>query len=127
MREGRLSPMSLSDLIFYAFAAVVMWVSYRVLKWNRRQKAARRAPERLAEAAQRGWTYEQEQTAVFEIERWRGSTDGVEWVGEAARTGTRRSYTDGAALKGSATLICTKHAPHRNIPAPQPRFVRNPP
>ena len=103
----------MSDLIFYAFAVVVMWVSFRVLKWNNRQKAARRAPERLAEAAQRGWTYEQEQTMMFEIERWLGSTDGVEWVGEAARSGTQRSLTDGAARKGSATLITRWHTKQR--------------
>src|SRR5262245_9222843 len=102
-----------SDLIFYAIAIVVMWLSFRMLKWNHRQKAARRAPERLAEAAQRGWTYEQEQTTVFEIERWRGSTDGIEWVSEAARTGTRRSRLDGAALKGSATLITRWHTMRR--------------
>ena len=102
-----------SDLLFYAFAAAVMWGSYRILKWNNRQKAARHAPERLAEAAQRGWTYEQEQTPIFEIERWRGSTDGIEWVGEAARTGTRRSLLDGAARKGSATLITRWHTKQR--------------
>ena len=103
----------MSDLLFYACAAVVMWVSYRVLKWNNRQKAARHAPARTAEAAQRGWTYEQEQTALFEIERWRGSTDGVGWVAEAARTGTRRSWVDGAARKGSATLITRWHTQQR--------------
>ncbi len=95
----------MSDLIFYAFAVVVMWVSYRVLKWNNRQKAAMRAPERLAEAARRGWTYEQEQTMVFEIERWQGASDGVEWVGETARTGRRRSLLDGGTKRGPATLI----------------------
>ena len=102
----------MSDLFFYAFAVVVMWGSFRVLKWNNRQKAARRAPERLAEAARRGWTYEQEQTMMFEIERWHGSTGGVAWVGEAARTGTRRSMS-GAARKGSATLITRWHTKQR--------------
>lgn len=102
----------MSDLIFYACAIVVMWLSFRFLKWNNRQKTAKRAPERLAEAAARGWTYEQEQTAIFEIERWRGTTDGVEWVAEAARTGTRRSMS-GAARKGSATLITRWHTTQR--------------
>jgi hypothetical protein len=64
-----------SDLIFYAFAVVVMWGSFRLLKWNNRQKAYKRAPARVTEAAQRGWSYEQEQTMMFEIERWKGSTD----------------------------------------------------
>ena len=94
----------MSDFLFYAFAAVVMYVSFRIVKWNHRQNAAKRAPALQAEAAARGWTYEQDQTTLFEIERWKGATDGTSWVGEAARTGTRRSL-DGAALKGSATLI----------------------
>ena len=112
LRRRRAAPspteLTMSDLIFYALAAVGMWGSYRMLKWNNRQKAARRAPERRAEAAQRGWIYEQEQSSIFEIERWRGSTDGIDWVGEAARTGTRRTL-DGAARKGSATLITRWH------------------
>lgn len=94
----------MSDFLFYAFAIVVMYVSFRIVKWNHRQRAAKRAPELQAEAAARGWTYEPDQTTLFEIERWKGATDGTSWVGEAARTGTRRSL-DGTALKGSATLI----------------------
>lgn len=95
----------MSDVVFYALAVVVMYLSFRVVKWNHRQRSARHAPERHAEAALRGWTYEQDQTLVFEIERWKGSTDGTTWVGETARTGTRRARIDGSALKGSATLI----------------------
>jgi len=108
----------LSDLIFYALAVVVMWLSFRMVKRNHRQKAAKRAPERIAEAAQRGWTYEPDQTAIFEIERWRGSTDGVEWVGETARTGTRR-HLDGTAMKGSSTLI-TRWQTTRRMPVSGP-------
>jgi hypothetical protein len=108
-----------TDLLFYASALLVMWGTYRLLKWNLRRTAARHAPERTAEAARLGWTYEQEQTAIFEIERWRGSTDGVAWVGEAARTGTRRSLTDGAARKGSATLV-TRWYTERPMPVAGP-------
>jgi hypothetical protein len=105
----------MADLIFYAFAIVVMWVSFHVLKRNRRQQAARQAPERLAEAATRGWAYEHDQTPLFENERWRGSADGIAWVIEAARSGTRRSgqFGTGAALKGSATLITRWHTEQR--------------
>ena len=102
----------MSDFLFYAFAIVAMYVSFRIVKWNHRQRAAKRAPELQAEAAARGWAYEQDQTTLFEIERWKGATDGTSWVGEAARTGTRRSL-DGTALKGSATLITRWYALQR--------------
>jgi hypothetical protein len=102
----------MSDLAFYALAIVLMYLGYRLLKWNNRKKAAMRAPERQAEAAQRGWTYEQEQTAIFEIERWQGTTDGVEWVGETARSGTRRSL-DGTRLNRSVTLVTRWHTKQR--------------
>jgi hypothetical protein len=105
----------MADLLFYAFAIVVMLLSFRLLKWSHRQKAAKRAPERLAEAAIHGWTYETDQTPLFEIERWRGSTEGIAWVAEAARSGTRRAgqFGTGAALKGSATLITRWHTQQR--------------
>ncbi len=104
----------MSDLIFYAFAVVVMLVSFRILKRNHRQQAAKAAPQRLAEAATHGWSYEPDQTALFEIERWRGSTDGIEWVIEAARSGTRRSgFGTGAARKGSESLITRWHTERR--------------
>ena len=105
----------MADLIFYAFAIVAMWVSFRIVKWNHRQKAAKRAPERQAEAAMLGWSYEPDQTPLFEIERWRGSEGGIAWVAEAVRSGTRRSgpFGSGAALKGSATLITRWHTEQR--------------
>jgi hypothetical protein len=94
----------MTDLLWYAVPILVMYVSFRVLKWNNRQQAAKRAPERMAAAAARGWSYEQEQTLLFEIGRWRGSTSGIDWVAETARSGTQRSRLDGAA-QGSATLV----------------------
>jgi hypothetical protein len=94
----------MSDLAFVVLGVVLTWLGYRLTKWNNRQKAAGRVPERQAEAAHYGWSYEQEQTPIFEIERWRGVTDGVEWIAEAARTGTRRSI-DGGRLPGSVTRV----------------------
>ena len=105
----------MADLLFYALVLVLMFVSFRILKWNHRQKAARQAPERIAEAATHGWSYEHDQTPLFEIERWRGTADGIAWVTEAARSGTRRSgqFGTGAALKGSATLVTRWHTEQR--------------
>jgi hypothetical protein len=105
----------MADLVYYALIVMVMFVSFRVLKANRRQTAAMQAPERTAEAATHGWSYEHDQTPLFEIERWRGTSDGIAWVTEAARSGTRRSgpFGTGAALKGSATLITRWHTEQR--------------
>lgn len=96
--------MTLTDLAWYGFAILGMYVSFRFLKWNNRQLAAKKAPERIADAAKRGWSYEQEQTLMFEIGRWRGQSDGIAWVGETARSGTKRSSLGGSAI-GSVTLV----------------------
>jgi hypothetical protein len=37
----------MSDRIFYAFGAVLMLVSYRIMKWNTRPKPAKRPSERM--------------------------------------------------------------------------------
>jgi hypothetical protein len=79
----------MSDALFYAFVVVVMWLSYRFLKRRRRAEGVRVTPEKQADAARAGWEFETGQTALFDVYRWRGTTEGVSWVAECLRGGGR--------------------------------------
>lgn len=109
----------MADALYYLFCIVAMGGIFWWLKSSKHQQATRAAPERAAQAAPRGWAYETDASMMFAIERWRGSTDGLNWTLETLRGGgstedrTGRSVTRltrwhaelPVAVRGAACLM----------------------
>jgi hypothetical protein len=89
----------MADAIFYVFALVVMFLTFRWMKARQRTAAVRLEPAAQADAGRLGWTYETEQTAIFEIQRWRGTTNGLSWVAETLRSGRSRRHPNQATTR----------------------------
>lgn len=56
---------------------------------SRRQQA--QADDMRAQAGSRGWTFEAVREGAYQVHRWRGATDGIEWVAESMETPSRNS------------------------------------
>lgn len=89
----------MTDVLFYLAAVILMGLGFVFLKRRHRVTAAALAPAKSEDAARVGWQFETGQTALFEIFRWRGTTDGVSWVAEALRSGRSRSKLQGSTAR----------------------------
>jgi hypothetical protein len=88
-----------SDFLYYVVIIIIMGLSFVFLKRRHRVAAAELTPAKSADAARVGWQFETDQSALFEIFRWRGTTDGVSWVAEAVRSGRSRSRLQGSTAR----------------------------
>jgi hypothetical protein len=89
----------MADAIFYVFAVVVMFLTFRWMKARGRASATRLEPAAQADAGRFGWSYETGQTAIFDIQRWRGTTNGIPWVAETLRSGRSRHHPNESSTR----------------------------
>jgi hypothetical protein len=82
--------MDFGPLLYIApvlFLAWVLWRATRGVRLDREQRQGALA----ADAAVRGWTFEQGSDGLFDLTRWSGQTDGVRWTAEYRRSRHRKS------------------------------------
>lgn len=82
--------MDLRPLLYLApifLLAWVLWRATRGVRLHREQQQGALA----ADAAARGWTFEQGTDGLFDLTRWSGTTDGVRWTAEYRRGRRRKS------------------------------------
>lgn len=74
-------------LVPILFLAWVLWRATRGVRMHREQQQGALA----ADAAARGWTFEQGSDGLFDLMRWSGATEGVRWTAEYRRGRRRKS------------------------------------
>jgi len=82
--------MDLSLLLYLAPILFPVWLLWRVTRGMRLHREQQQGAL-AADAAARGWTFEQGSDGLFDLMRWSGVTDGVRWTAEYRRSRHRKS------------------------------------
>lgn len=96
----------MADALYYLACIVAMGLIFWWMKSSKRRQATRATLERAAQAAPLGWNHEADSSMMFAIDRWRGSSGGLDWTLEVLRGGG--STEDGRGR--SATRLTRWHA-----------------
>lgn len=107
--------MDLRPLLYLAPILLLAWVLWRATRGVRLHREQQQGAL-AADAAARGWTFEQGTDGLFELSRWSGTTDGVRWTAEYRRGRRRKSsgpsrthrlrwWTEGVAGPASPMLF----------------------
>jgi hypothetical protein len=107
--------MDLRPLLYLAPILLLAWVLWRATRGVRMHREQQQGAL-AADAAVRGWTFEQGSDGLFDLMRWSGATEGVRWTAEYRRGRRRKSsgpsrahrlrwWTEGVGGPASPLLI----------------------